>query len=208
MTNWLGFMRLSVEFLIVESEIHVDERHLPGDLAIWFIILLELTTFVLLFGAYAIMRSKDPELFNTAQLMLDRSKGLLNTLLLIGGSWCVVHGVHAMRDGIRQVGLRWLIAAQACGLAFLILKSREYSDLFALGIDMDTNRFFTFYFTLTGFHFLHVLAAIIILAILTIHNRAGTCDPDRLHGLETGGAFWHMVDLLWIVLFPLIYLMR
>ena len=185
-----------------------DDRHLPGDLAVWFIILLELTTFVLLFVAYAIMRSKDPELFNASQLTLDRGKGLINTWLLIGGSWCVVRAIQAIREGTRGTGLRWLLAAQACGLVFLILKLKEYSALFSVGIDLETNRFYTFYFTLTGFHFLHVLAAIVVLAILTWVNRRGDCSPDRLHGLETGAAFWHMVDLLWIVLFPLVYLMR
>ena len=184
------------------------ERYLPGDLAIWFIILLEMTTFVLLFTAYAVMRSKDPVLFNASQLTLDRSKGLIDTWLLIGGSWCVVRAIQALRVQSRGAGLRWLVAAQACGLTFLILKLREYGALFDAGIDMDTNRFYTFYFTLTGFHFLHVLAALVILLILTIVNRRGECTPDRLHGLETGAAFWHMVDLLWIVLFPLVYLMR
>ena len=185
-----------------------NDRHLPGDLAIWFIILLELTTFVLLFATYAIMRGKSPELFNESQLMLDRSKGLINTWLLIGGSWCVVRAIQAMREGARKPGLRWLLAAQACGLGFLFFKLEEYGALSDAGIDLGTNRFFTFYFTLTGFHFLHVLAAIVVLAILTFVNRRGDCDPDRLHGLETGAAFWHMVDLLWIVLFPLVYLMR
>lgn len=185
-----------------------DDRHLPGDLAVWFIILLELTTFVLLFVAYAVMRGKDVALFNDSQLMLDRSKGLINTWLLISGSWCVVRAIESIRKGLRSTGLRWLIAAQGCGLGFLFFKFEEYSALFSAGIGLDTNRFYTFYFSLTGFHFLHVLAAIVVLAILTFTNRHGDCDPDRLHSLETGGAFWHMVDLLWIVLFPLVYLMR
>ena len=184
------------------------DRHLPGDLAIWFIILLELTTFVLLFVAYAFMRSKDIELFNASQLTLDRSKGLINTWLLIGGSWCVVRAIQAIRAGARKPGLRWLLAAQGCGVAFLILKLKEYRALFEAGIDLETNRFYTFYFTLTGFHFLHVLAAIVVLAILTLVNRRAESNPDQIHGLETGAAFWHMVDLLWIVLFPLVYLMR
>lgn len=190
------------------NNLNHDDRYLPGDLAIWFIILLELTTFVLLFVAYAIMRSKDIELFSDSQLTLDRGKGLINTWLLIGGSGCVVRAIQAIREGARKPGLRWLLAAQACGVAFLILKLKEYTALFDAGIDLETNRFYTFYFTLTGFHFLHVLAALVVLAILTFINRRGDVDADRVHGLETGAAFWHMVDLLWIVLFPLVYLMR
>ena len=185
-----------------------NERDLPGDLAMWFIILLELTTFALLFVAYAVMRSRTPELFNESQLMLDRSKGLVNTWLLIGGSWCVVRAIQAIREGARGAGVRWLLAAQVCGVVFLVLKLKEYGALFEAGIDLETNRFYTFYFTLTGFHFLHVFAAVVVLAILTVLNRRSDGNPDQLHALETGAVFWHMVDLLWIVLFPLVYLMR
>lgn len=185
-----------------------DERHLPGDLAIWLIILLELATFALLFGTYAVVRGMDPELFNASQLTLDRSKGLINTWLLIGGSWCVVRAVQAIGADARSAGLRWLLAAQACGLAFLVFKLREYGAKFDAGIDLETNRFYLFYFLLTGFHFFHVLAAMVFLAILSFHTWRGDYGPGRLHALETGATFWHMVDLLWIVLFPLVYLMR
>lgn len=184
------------------------DRHLPGDLAMWFIILLELTTFAILFLVYVVMRSKTPELFNESQLMLDRTKGLVNTLLLIGGSWCVVRAVHATRENDRSAGFSWLIAAQVCGLIFLFFKVKEYRALFDAGIDLESNRFYTFYFTLTGFHFLHVLAAVVVLAMLTVANRCSNGNSDQLHDLETGAVFWHMVDLLWIVLFPLVYLMR
>ena len=182
------------------------ERHLPGDLAVWLIILLELATFGLLFATYAVVRGMDPELFNASQATLDRSKGLINTWLLIGGSWCVVRAVQAIGEGTRSAGVRWLLAAQACGLAFLVFKLQEYSAKFDAGIDLETNRFYMFYFILTGFHFFHVLAAMVFLSILTFFSWRGDYGPGRLHALETGAAFWHMVDLLWIVLFPLLYL--
>lgn len=185
-----------------------DARHLPGDLAVWLIILLELATFALLFATYAVVRGMDPELFNASQQTLDRSKGLINTWLLIGGSWCVVRAIQAIGAGARGAGLRWLLAAQICGLAFLVFKLQEYGAKFDAGIDLETNRFYMFYFILTGFHFFHVLAAMVFLAILTFFTWRGDYGPGRLHALETGAAFWHMVDLLWIVLFPLVYLMR
>ncbi len=185
-----------------------DDRHLPGDLAVWLIILLELATFALLFGTYAVVRGMDPELFNASQATLDRSKGLINTWLLIGGSWCVVRAIQAIDADARAAGVRGLLAAQACGLAFLFFKLQEYGAKFDAGIDLETNRFYLFYFLLTGFHFFHVIAAMVFLAILTFHAWRGDYGPGRLHALETGAAFWHMVDLLWIVLFPLVYLMR
>lgn len=185
-----------------------DRSHLPGDLSIWIIVLLELATFALLFLSYAAARARNLELFDASQLTLDRSKGLINTLLLIAGSWCVVRAVQAVGSDARRAGLAWLLAAQACGTAFLVFKLEEYSAKFAAGIDLETNLFYMFYYLLTGFHFLHVLAAIVFLAFLTFHTWRGDYGAGRLHALETGATFWHMVDLLWIVLFPLLYLMR
>jgi nitric oxide reductase NorE protein len=133
---------------------------------------------------------------------------LVNTLLLITGSWCVAHAVQAAELHKRRTTLRWLVAAQACGTAFVVLKLSEYADKAAAGIDLETNVFYMFYFFLTGFHFLHVLAAMVFLAILTVSVWSSQEMAQQVHGLETGAAFWHMVDLLWIVLFPLVYVVR
>ncbi len=183
-------------------------QHLPGDLAVWLIILAELLAFALLFVAYAITRTLNLELFNTSQRTLDTTFGVVNTWLLIGGSWCVVRAVQAVTAQQRRGALAWLAAAQACGLGFLVLKLLEYSAKADAGIDLETNVFFMFYFLLTGFHFLHVLAAMVFLAFLTYSTWHGRLDGAHLHAMETGAAFWHMVDLLWIVLFPLLYIVR
>lgn len=183
------------------------ERILPGDLAIWIVILVEMATFALLFLSCAVARALDVAAFDAGQRTLDATKGVVNTWLLIGGSGCVVAAIRAVRAGHESSGVRWLVGAQACGLAFLALKSLEYREKFASGVDLDTSTFHTFYFLLTGFHFFHVIAAVVFLALLTmqLRRRGGQAS---LHALETGAAFWHMVDLLWIVLFPLLYLIR
>lgn len=183
-------------------------RRLPGDLSIWIIIAVEMATFALMFGAYAVARALHLAEFSALQRTLDASRGLLNTWLLIGGSGCVVQAVAAVGRGAPRRGLAWLAGAQGCGLAFVVFKVLEYRAKAAAGIDLDTHSFYTLYFLLTGFHLAHVLAAMVFLGLLMAGVARGRFGPGRLHGLETGAAFWHMVDLLWLVLFPLLYLVR
>ncbi len=181
---------------------------LAGDLAVWLIILAELLAFGILFLAFAVSRLRHPDVFAASQPTLDTSAGLANTLLLVTGSWCVAHAVQAAEHGQRPATSRWLLAAQGCGAAFVVLKLSEYADKAAAGIDLETNVFYMFYFFLTGFHFLHVLAAMVFLAFLSVSVWRCQQVSQQVHALETGAAFWHMVDLLWIVLFPLVYIVR
>jgi nitric oxide reductase NorE protein len=185
-----------------------DELRLHGDLAVWLIILAELLTFGIFFLLYAFARAREVALFNASQLSLDLNSGAINTVLLITGSWCVVRAVQAVRRDQSVIGARWLLAALACGAGFACFKLVEYSAKMDAGIDLSTNTFYMFYILLTAFHFLHVIAAMIFLVILWFKTRQGAYGRHEHHALETGAAFWHMVDLLWIVLFPLIYVMR
>ncbi|MBP6647434.1 MAG: cytochrome c oxidase subunit 3 [Burkholderiaceae bacterium] len=181
---------------------------LRGDLAVWLVICAELLTFALLFIAFAAVRLRQPTVFANSQSTLDLRSGAINTVLLISGSACVAHAVQSARAARAQPAARWLVAAMACGAGFLMLKSLEYADKFAAGIDLETNTFWMFYLFLTGFHFLHVAAAMVMLVLLWAPTRRGAYSQGNAHALETGAAFWHMVDLLWIVLFPLVYVMR
>jgi nitric oxide reductase NorE protein len=181
---------------------------LVGDLAVWLIILAEMLAFCILFLSYAFARSRNVELFNASQSTLDLHSGAINTVLLITGSWCVVRAVQAVRADASRVGAGWLVAALACGVGFVTLKVFEFSAKADAGIDLSTNTFYMFYILLTGFHFLHVIVAMVFLAILLVKTLQGTYGAQDHHALESGAAFWHMVDLLWIVLFPLVYVMR
>lgn len=185
-----------------------EPPRLVGDLAVWLIILAELLTFGIFFLSYAFARTFDVALFNASQSTLNLNSGAINTALLITGSWCVVRAVQAVKRDASAVGARWLIAALACGSGFAVIKLMEFSAKANAGIDLSTNTFYMFYILLTAFHFFHVLAAMVFLTILLFKTRAGRYGSHDAHALETGAAFWHMVDLLWIVLFPLIYVMR
>ena len=183
-------------------------KRLPGDLAIWFFILAEMLAFAVFFSAYAFARARNAELFNLYQQTLDRNLGALNTLLLITGSWFVVLAVQAAhRDDQKSIS-RNLLLGFLCGGGFLTVKIIEYSAKFGAGISMSTNTFYMFYISLTFFHFMHVILGMVILTVLWFQARNGAYGGHNAHGLESGAAYWHMVDLLWIVLFPLVYVMR
>jgi len=181
---------------------------LPGDLAIWFFIFMELLVFGIFFIAYAVMRIQNIEMFNQYQLTLNREIGAANTLLLITSSYFVVRAVHAIRLNNIKSCIYWLYAALAGGSGFLILKSIEYYDKFSAGIGLGTNTFYMFYLSLTVFHFLHVILGMLILFAVVIKAKRGLYSAQNHTGVETGASYWHMVDLVWIILFPLVYIIR
>ncbi len=184
------------------------ETRLAGDLAMWLIIGIEMLTFGLMFIVFSFARTREPAVFHAGQATLDLHLGAANTALLLSGSWCAARGVQALRRGTARQGARWLWGAAGLGLGFLLLKGVEYRAKARAGYDLDTDTFWTFYYLLTGFHFMHVLAAVLILAgIAWLAPRRGWQGAD-IHAPETATAFWHMVDLLWVVLFPLVYVLR
>ncbi len=186
----------------------VEAPRLRGDLGVWLVILMELLTFAILFASFAFARAREVDVFNASQATLNLNAGALNTVLLISGSWCVASAVAAVQRNASVAGARWLLGALVCGGGFVVVKLTEYAHKLADGVDLSTNTFYMFYLLLTGFHFLHVVVGMLAIAYLWVKTRRGCYGSHDCHALETGAAFWHMVDLLWIVLFPLVYVMR
>ena len=180
----------------------------PGDLAIWIFILAELLVFGVLFLSYALTRMGNAELFDLYQSTLDRESGLVNTLALVTSSYMVVRAVRSVAGGRADSGARWLWAATAMGAVFVVVKSSEFAHHASQGISLSTNLFYMFYWSLTFFHFAHVLMGMVILGFMALKTAHGGYSPANRHGLESGAAYWHMVDLVWLVLFPLVYVMR
>lgn len=185
-----------------------DENGLPGDLAIWIFIFAEMLAFGALFVAYAFTRANNIELFNESQLTLNRMAGAINTLVLITSSYFVMRGVTAIKQDLSQTCARWLSGALLLGGVFIVIKLMEFAEKFSAGISLSTNAFYMFYLSLTFFHFMHVLMGMIILGFVIAKARRGGYSRSDHTGVETGASFWHMVDLLWIILFPLIYIIR
>jgi len=180
----------------------------PGDLAIWVFIYAELLVFGVFFLAYAFARARNVELFNESQLSLDRTFGAINTVALITSSYFVVRSVAAIRAGAHHRCARWLFAGMGMGGLFLAVKVMEFSDKLGQGITLSTNTFYMFYLSLTWFHFLHVVMGMVILAVVAMKARRGGYTAEAHQGVETGASYWHMVDLVWLILFPLVYVMR
>jgi len=193
---------------VLAEEVEEKRKYPPGDLAIWIFILAELSVFAVFFAAYAFTRMNNVELFNEHQLHLDRRAALINTLALITSSYFVVRAVAAIKVDNASGCIRWLLAAIAMGFLFLAVKAMEYSHHFGLGITLSTNKFYMFYLSLTFFHFMHVLMGMIILAAVAIKAKQGGYSAKEHTGVETGASYWHMVDLVWLILFPLVYVMR
>ena len=193
---------------MTNSTLKNEPKLLPGDLAIWFFIFMELLVFAIFFIVYSIKRIENIELFNEFQLTLNREIGAANTIILITSSYFVVRAVHAIKADDVKACVRWLYFALAGGLAFLVLKSVEYNDKFSHGINLETNDFYFFYLSLTMFHFLHVILGMIILFAVAIKAQRGKYSAQDHIGVETGASYWHMVDLVWIILFPLVYIIR
>lgn len=181
---------------------------LPGDLAVWIFIFAEMLVFGVLFVAYAFARANDVALFNASQQTLSQTAGAINTLVLITSSYLVVRAVSAVRRGLSNECAWWLSGAFLLGAVFVAIKLAEFYAKFSAGITLSTNTFFMFYLALTFFHFMHVIMGMIILAFIIAKARRGGYSSHDYAGVETGASFWHMVDLLWLILFPLVYVIR
>ena len=171
-------------------------------------ILAELGAFAAFFGAYAFTRMQHVDMFNHYQQTLDTTAALINTLALITSSYFVVRAVAAIREDNAKRCVQWLLAAMLMGALFLIVKSSEYAHHIEEGIRLSTNTFYMFYLSLTFFHFMHVIMGMVILGAVAFKAKQGSYSAQQHTGVETGASYWHMVDLVWLILFPLVYVMR
>jgi len=166
-----------------------------GDLAVWAFIYAELLVFSLFFIGYAFARMLYPAEFAQGQQTLNPVLGLVNTVFLLTSGWLVAATVLACESGFQSLAFKKLVIAILLGVAFLFVKGYEIGHHFAVGFDLDTDTF----------HFLYRVGVLVILAVKV---KRGDYSRGELRGLESGAAYWHMVDIVWMILFPLVYLMR
>ncbi|MBN8969107.1 MAG: cytochrome c oxidase subunit 3 family protein [Rhizobiales bacterium] len=171
---------------------------LPGNPMIWILILGEMAVFGALLLGFSVARVLDPATFAESQLHLHRLLGGVNTLVLVSSGFLVAAGVSRRQE--RRDPRLLLVAGMLLGVAFLAIKGVEYRELFASGFDIETNTFFQLYFLITGFHAVHIVLGLAILGIVLF--------ADSIENLETGAAFWHMLDMIWVMIYPIIYLVR
>ena len=192
-------------------------RELPGDFAIWIFIFAELTVFAIFFFCYSWMHSHNLAMFEAGQANLHPEAGLMNTAALISSSYTIALAIIFAKQGRLRASQIGLVLSIVLGLIYVFTKLWEYQELFDAGFNLSTNNFYMFYFFTTGFHFMHVILGLVVLFIMLIRMMPGSSlssqlsedgkKKSELGNLETAASYWHMIDLLWIILFPLVYVL-
>lgn len=183
-------------------------RRLPGIEGVWVFVAADSAMFCVLFLSFMQARAVNPELFELSRQTLDLNFGGINTLILLTSSWFVVLAVQSAQAGRSADVPRWLVGGFLCGIAFVVSKAIEYAQKVVAGLTAGANDFYMYYFSLTGLHLAHVVAGTVVIAVLWRNARAGGYGPENTRGLESGATYWHMVDFLWVMIFPLLYLVR
>jgi nitric oxide reductase NorE protein len=181
-------------------------RRLAGEPGVWVFIGADMAAFGLFFLIFTYGRAAHPALYEQSRQALNPTIGLLSTLFLITSGWLVALAVGAARSGDRGPARILLVLAMLVGSGFAVNKIIEYSAKISSGITMLTNEFFTYYFIFTGIHFIHFLIGMVALAACVSKARSEPSQARFLTWIESVVCYWHMVDLLWIVLFPMLYL--
>jgi len=182
--------------------------HLPGEIGIWVFIIGDLLMFTLFFTMVTYYRGEEVALFSAGQATLNQEYGVVNTILLLTSSWFVVAAIHAAKNLDGKVAANYFLLTFLCGAGFVAIKLLEYGEKIRANLVLTTNDFYMYYYVLTGLHFVHVAIGMVVLAFLWRRCRAGIRHEEDVRLLEGGASYWHMVDVLWIILFPLVYLLK
>ncbi len=177
----------------------------PGGILLLIIILLELITFGLTLVAMVIISKSNVELFHTSKMMLNTTLGSINTIVLLTSGFLMAQSTHYFKLKNFDKSSFYLKLVLLTGTLFCIIKSYEFYHKSIAGITLEYNTFFTFYWLLTGFHFVHVLVGLVILFIMLLSMKKNS-SAVKEEDFEASSAFWHMCDLIWLILFPVIYL--
>jgi cytochrome c oxidase subunit III len=193
------------------------EKSVHARIGMWLFLLSEILIFGGLFLLYAVYRAKHPADFHAASMELSRFDGTLNTAILLTSSLTAVLAIFSLQELNKpRRTIAFLAATIGLGGAFLVVKAFEWAAKFQHGLypraDVLLKRppgeilYFGLYFTMTGLHALHVIIGMVVLSVLLSFVARGKATQERSAALENGGLYWHLVDIIWIFLFPLFYL--
>lgn len=196
---------------------NLDQQFEASALGMWLFLVTEILFFGGLFLAYMIYRMQYPDAFAQASHHLNVVLGGVNTAVLIGSSLTMAMAVWAAQLGKREAQMAFLAFTMVLGLAFLGIKAVEYSHKFHEGLVPGSNfrfdgdaqhaqLFFSLYFVMTGLHAFHMVIGLVIMAVLFVMAGKGRFTKQYHTPVEVSGLYWHFVDIVWIFLFPLLYL--
>jgi cytochrome c oxidase subunit 3 len=189
-----------------------------AKLGMWVFLLTEILLFGGLFVTYAVFRSWNPDMFYNAHKQLNVTLGTINTVVLITSSVTVALAIRSIQLNRKKQSIALLAATLTLAAVFLVIKYFEYSHKFHLGQlpgkfytytglkGTNPHIFFSVYFAMTGLHGLHVMAGMIVISIMIIRTSRNKFSSEYYTPVELTGLYWHLVDMIWIYLFPLLYL--
>ncbi len=188
----------------------VSQRRIPGEIGIWGFMVCDLTVFSLYFMTFLYERRLDPRGFLEGSQQLSLGMGLINTLVLLTSSLFVALAVQHIRNGDGARGKKYLMAAATGGGVFIVNKPLEWTSKVSMGLDAQHDVFFQLYYMMTGLHLLHVVVGMIVLRALwrMAAKVSSPASPRQMRYIENGAIYWHLVDLIWLVLFALFYLIK
>lgn len=198
-----------------------DHQYSSSKQGIWLFLCTEILMFGGLFVGYLIYHSLHPEIFHAGSHHLDKVMGALNTVVLLVSSFTMAVAINAVQTGKKNLAIWTLVVTIICALIFLVVKYFEYSHKIHDGLlpgkfftskdpvfngIQNPSMFFGFYFVMTGLHGIHVVAGATLIGWMLIKVLKNKIGPAYYTPVEGVGLFWHVVDLVWIYLFPLLYL--
>ena len=207
----------------------MEQQREAGALGMWVFLATEIMFFGGMFLAYTLYRYKYPVPFAAASNHLDIRLGAINTAVLIFSSFTMAMAVYSTQVGRRGRSVSYLLVTLALGLTFLVIKAFEYKskyvdslipgtlipghpfnpsrELFHGVAVQNVQMFYWIYFAMTGMHALHMVIGVGLLSVITILAARGRFSPEYHAPVEVSGLYWHFVDIVWIFLFPLLYLL-
>ncbi len=188
-----------------QTALAATRHRIPGEQGTWVFLFGDMVVFAVFFATFLVERGKAPGEFELARMTLHIGIGFANTLVLLTSSLLVVVAIGAVRAKEQAQAGRAVLAAMCCGLVFVGLKVSEYGTLLVADHGTGAGTFYLYYFILTGLHLLHVCLGLAALGFILTQTRHATLSPPRTAVVEGAACLWHLVDLLWIVLFPLLY---
>jgi nitric oxide reductase NorE protein len=190
----------------VTADTNKPAKFVPGQPDMWAFVLFETLVFTAYFGFYLFYRSQNPELFLHSQAQLDLRIGVFNTLILLLSSWSVARCVQSARAAAYGPALKDAFLTAFFGVVFLCSKVFEWARQIQMGNGFGSSDFFTYYFFLTGIHFVHLLIGFVVLGVVIYQLRSPARRNQEL--VETCATYWHTVDFLWVLIFALLYVVR
>jgi cytochrome c oxidase subunit 3 len=196
----------------------LEQQHEAATLGMWLFLITEVLFFGGLFLAYMLYRVWYPEAWAEGSYQLNLTLGAVNTVVLIGSSLTMAFAVRGAQTGLRKATVGWLIATMLLGLTFLVIKYFEYAEKFehhhVPGLNFSfpgphagqVQIYFSLYFLMTGLHATHMLIGFGLLSVIAWMAHKGRFSEQWSTPVEISGLYWHFVDIVWIFLFPLLYL--